>query len=243
MSYGRMAQVYDQLMEDAPYDQWIYWTKEVLGHYYPGASSILELGCGTGEITYRLHNQRYEVTGVDLSEEMLALAAAKKPSSSIQWIHQDIRNLEGFSNLDCIVSYCDVLNYITTEEDLLQVMERTYTSLKTGGLFLFDVHSLSHMMENLNGRTFAEVHEDLSYIWFCDCGKEENTVLHDLTFFVQNEACTYDRFEEQHFQKGYSINKLRTLLEQAGFKLLQIHSDFIFSPAEAGDRLFFICQK
>ncbi|MFG6148452.1 class I SAM-dependent DNA methyltransferase [Halobacillus sp. B23F22_1] len=241
MSYHRMAEVYDRLMKDAPYTDWVSWTKEVMAEHHPGAKTILELGCGTGEITNRLADS-YQMTGVDLSEDMLAIAANKDKRHQIQWLLQDISQLMGLSGYDAVISFCDVVNYIVREEQLLSVFKNAYSALQTNGLFLFDVHSLRHISNDLVGQTFAEVYDDLSYIWFCDQGEEQNTVEHDLTFFVKSGEL-FDRFDETHKQKGYSIDFLKEELRQVGFNILDIHSDFSYNSSIEGDRIFFVCQK
>ncbi|WP_079530338.1 class I SAM-dependent methyltransferase [Halobacillus hunanensis] len=240
MSYQQMAQVYDVLMKDAPYDQWVTWTKQIVQHYHPGAQRILDLGCGTGEITSRLADHGWQLTGVDLSEDMLTMAASK--DQTIQWLRQDITDLKGLHGYDCIVSYCDVMNYITDESSLDAVFKHAYQALSEQGLFLFDVHSVDHIVNDLCGQTFAEVYDDLSYVWFCDPGEEEYSMIHDLTFFVRYHK-DYQRFDEQHLQQGYHLETLQKAIEKAGFTLQRVTADFSVNPAERGDRLFFVCQK
>ncbi|WP_139376908.1 class I SAM-dependent DNA methyltransferase [Halobacillus salinus] len=236
-----MAHVYDRLMEDAPYAHWQSYTREMINAYLPGASSILDLGCGTGEITRRLHEDGFRVTGVDLSSDMLTIAQQKSPAS-IQWLHQDITNLEGLTGYDCVVSYCDVLNYLVDPEQVTQAFANAFEALRPQGLFLFDVHSVEHVEQHLLGQTFAEVYDDVSFIWFCDEGDQPNKVVHDLTFFVQQGA-TYERFDEQHVQRVYDLQDLKQWLKQTGFNIKQVSADFQTAPHTDGDRLFFVCQK
>ncbi|WP_082233772.1 class I SAM-dependent DNA methyltransferase [Halobacillus massiliensis] len=240
MSYRRMAQVYDRLMQDAPYGKWIRWTNQTLASSSKEIKSILDLGCGTGEIAIDLSQEGYQVTGVDLSEDMLSVASQKDTERKVQWLQQDITKLEGLSGYDCVVSYCDVINYIPDEAKLQSVFSNTYTALNKGGFFLFDVHSIEHIQQNLYGQTFAEVYDDLSYIWFCDPGETKYSLIHDLTFFIDNGR-GFERFDETHEQKGYPKETLKNLLENTGFFVESITADF--KEAASGDRLFFICKK
>lgn len=237
-----MARVYDLLMEDAPYDQWVEFTKQMINHYKPATGSILDVGCGTGEITHRLHQEGYRMTGVDLSSDMLTVAQQKDPQSKIEWINQDMTTLEGLEGYDCIISYCDVLNYLDDEQKVKNAFQKLYNALDNDGLFLFDVHSINHIQNNLSGATFAEVRDDISFIWFCDPGEKENSVIHDLTFFVRNED-SYQRFDEVHQQRGYHISDLNDWLEDAGFGLLGLFADFGEEATETGERLMFACKK
>ena len=127
MAYHHFAHIYDQLMKEAPYNAWLAYTEEVLrmnGISPPAV--LLDLGCGTGEIALRLSRIGYQVIGVDLSEDMLSVAENKAAADNlaIQWIKQDARSLQGFTDIDVCVSYCDVINYVTSEDDLAVFFKR-----------------------------------------------------------------------------------------------------------------------
>ncbi|MBM7554698.1 class I SAM-dependent DNA methyltransferase [Thalassobacillus pellis] len=243
MAYGRMALIYDRLMRDAPYDDWVSFTEK---HLTKKNADILELGCGTGEITLRLAEKGHRVTGVDVSGDMLTVANEKAAEAlNIKWLRQDIRSLEGLENFDCVVSYCDVLNYMNTHTDLLRVFHHAFEAIKPGGCFIFDVHSIEHLSRDMAGETFAEVYDDISYIWFCNEGDRINQVEHDLTFFIEENG-VYERFDEYHYQTGYAMADLNALLNETGFEHIQAFADFSGRKAmddSAGDRLFFVCEK
>src|SRR5690625_7756887 len=123
--------------------------------------SIVDLGCGTGEITIRLAHEGYDMVGVDLSPDMLSYAQQKSAlyKKSVMWIHQDIRELNGFQQIDLFISYCDVINYITKKSELTKMFKRVYNSLNDGGLFLFDIHSLYYATSQLINHTFTDENE------------------------------------------------------------------------------------
>lgn len=239
MSYGHLAGVYDRLMEDAPYEEWKRFFLNILDRENIRAARVLELGCGTGEITHRLAGEGFRMTGVDLSEEMLAVASSKK-ASSVQWMQQDITRLEGFSGYDAVISFCDVVNYVTDEGALESMFHRASLALEENGLFMFDIHAPSYALEVLAGETFAEVYDDLSYIWFCDM--DEDIMTHDLTFFVEQNG-GYQRFDEEHHQRIYEPGFINQLLQKNGFHTLSVHSDFKMEHGSEGDRIFFVGQK
>ncbi|MCT2537628.1 class I SAM-dependent methyltransferase [Aquibacillus koreensis] len=247
MSYAKMALVYDALMSDAPYDDWQAFADFIFKKYSTDISTVADLGCGTGQITRRLKKQGYQVFGVDYSEDMLAYAqqAATEEKLSIEWFKQDLRELNGFSNVDAAVSFCDVINYITDFDELRIVFKNVHQILKDKGLFLFDVHALEHVEQNLQDQTFAEVYDDLSYVWFCKSGENQGEVYHDLTFFeLDNEM--YERFDETHHQRTYSIPTYKRMLEETGFVVKGIFADFstqTMREDESGERIFYVCEK
>ncbi|WP_099158568.1 class I SAM-dependent DNA methyltransferase [Virgibacillus ndiopensis] len=247
MAYQQMANLYDQLMGDAPYDQWLNFTKEIFRRSGKTINHIADLGCGTGQITTRLAQAGFDTIGIDYSVDMLSYAQQRSSAESlpIQWIHQDLRELEGHTGLDAVVSYCDVINYITTKGELTLVFNNIFKMLRPGGMFIFDVHSMYHVKNNFVQKTFADVNDDISYIWFCSAGDEIGEMYHDLTFFVA-DGDKYVRFEEEHHQRTYSVDFYNDLLEAAGFKIQNLYGDFSLkqeSVHEKTERIFFVCEK
>lgn len=248
MVYRELASLYDRLMRDAPYSQWTSFTNEVLKKHHKSVKTIIDLGCGTGEITTRLAHGGYTMIGVDYSTDMLTLAQQKAidQNLSIQWIHQDLRALEGFTNLDAAISYCDVINYITSLEDVGNVFKRVAYCLKPGGIFIFDIHSINHVQQNMVHSTFSEVSDDFSYIWDCTAGDEVGEMYHDLTFFTLEEDGKYRRFDEYHHQHTYPIYSYQQLLSKAGFENIQIYADFntdCKKYSDEAERIFFFAIK
>lgn len=246
MSYQQMASVYDRFMAEAPYDDWVRFTMEIIKN--KKVERILDLGCGTGEITLRLKEQAFDVVGIDYSEEMLAFAAKKAldKNMSITWLQQDLTTMEGLTDFDLAISYCDVINYITEKKDLREVFERTYHSLNSSGLFIFDVHSIYQVEHHYKNQTFADVLDDMSYIWFCLEGDEQGEMYHDLTFFMYDQEDKYVRFDEYHHQRTYPIQFYKQLLSEVGFTNIKVYADFSLELNQYNDqseRIFFVAEK
>ncbi|WP_106497086.1 class I SAM-dependent DNA methyltransferase [Lentibacillus sp. Marseille-P4043] len=249
MAYQQLAYLYDQLMLDAPYDEWVAVTREIFKQSgKEEIKAVADLGCGTGKITSKLAKAGFDMIGVDYSEDMLSYAEQRASSAGlgVQWIHQDLRSLEGISGMDAVVSYCDVINYITTEEELETVFRHVANMLHEGGMFIFDVHSLYHVENHLVGETFAQVDDAISYIWFCSPGEATGDMYHDLTFFVSGDDDSYIRFDEYHHQCTFPIEVYRKLLQEAGFEIKNLYGDFSVEPESVSDsteRIFFAAEK
>ncbi|WP_188942070.1 class I SAM-dependent DNA methyltransferase [Virgibacillus salexigens] len=247
MVYKRMANVYDILMKDAPYDQWIQFTENLIQGR--NIQQIADLGCGTGEVAIKLAKKGYQVTGVDYAVDMLTYAEHKssKEKLPIQWICQDLRHLDGLQYQDLVISYCDVINYITTESELRDTFKRIYHALKPAGLFLFDVHAISFITNHYINETFAEVNDEASYIWFCNEGEQPGEMHHELTFFMTNDdGISYSRFDEDHYQRTFSIDFYKNLLMDAGFKNIKVYGDFSVKEdniTKNTARIFFSVEK
>lgn len=247
MTYERFAYVYDELMKDAPYEKWLMILTAKLEQYGIGGRKVLDLACGTGEMTVELAQHGFEVTGVDLSDEMLLVANEKavKLGLSIPLFQQNMAELEGLGQFDCVTIFCDSLNYLRDEEDIVKTFSRVHKHLKDGGLFMFDIHSLYKMEEIFSDHTFAVNGEEVSYIWDCFPGEEPYSVEHDLSFFVRDdESGLYDRFDELHYQRTYPVEQYKKWLEQAGFTVSEILADLEEAPlVTETERILFVASK
>ena len=247
MIYQGFAYIYDQLMKDAPYEQWVNLIEESISLYHQGAANLLDVGCGTGEIAVLLANKHLSVTGVDLSEDMLTVAQSKAENNkvNIMFLNQDMRDLSGFSNpFDVITICCDSLNYLESKQDVQATFRAVHSQLQNRGLFIFDVHSLHKIHNVFANSTFADQGEEVSFIWNSFLGDEPNSIEHDMTFFVKKDEY-YQRYDELHYQRTFSIEEYSLWLSEASFDIITICGDFELNeePGEKTERVFFICRK
>lgn len=243
-SYIQLAQVYDRLMADTPYDLWIQYAEAEWDYFQLAPKKVMDLACGTGNISILLAKRGYHVIGIDLSEEMLAITQdkAQQEGLSLNLYHQDMRELVSSELMDSIVCFCDSLNYVTDPRGIYQTFEQVYRYLRPGGVFLFDVHSVYKIREVFGDRSFNWTEEDIAYLWDCEY-EGEDQVSHFLTFFIK-EGELYRKFEEVHVQRGYSMSQLMSWLEKVGFIDIRCSGDFHHSsPSATSERLFFSCKK
>lgn len=247
-SYQILAPYYDELMSHVPYDKWVQFTNEQYDKHKISGKRILELGCGTGEIAIRLAAEGYDVTGVDLSEDMLTvgLQKAMEHHVHVQWIKQNIVELTGFEKMDMIVSYLDVMNYITNEMDLEQVFQRVYDSLAPDGIFIFDVHDEQFVKEERIDRTFVEHTDNITYIWECDDNQQPGSMAHYLTFFIKQANGLFEQFTEVHYQQVYSLSFYANLLKSIGFSKIEFYDDMTVEKGildQKNGRNFILAKK
>jgi SAM-dependent methyltransferase len=243
MAYHSLAYVYDQLMSEAPYDQWLKHVQNIMAIYQLQPQVIIDLACGTGTLTQQLTQSGFNVIGIDRSADMLAVAH-QKYGSHIEWIEQDMTSLELVKPVDMVLCFCDALNYLTTDDEVRQMFQSVYHQIADDGYFLFDCHSMYKVHQIFANNTFCSSDEELSYIWQCSLDEETNRVTHDLTFFVLGKNGSYQRFDETHEQRAYSHQQLTQWLTEAGFELLSITADFSeATPQDRSERLFFVAKK
>ncbi len=245
MGYEKFASVYDIMMQDVPYEQWANYLEAIMVKYDAVPEMILDLGCGTGTMTQLLAEKGYETIGVDLSEDMLITAKEKahKSNLDILYLCQDMTCFELYGTVGCVVSVCDSLNYITEEEQLLQVFKLVNNYLEPGGLFIFDLNTVYKFKEVLGDNTFAQAYEKCAYIWDNYYYDEEKMNEYNLTIFIE-ENNKYSRYEELHYEKAYSIETIKSLLKSAGLKVEAIYDDNTFDEEVAtSERIYFVARE
>lgn len=234
-AYTSFAAVYDQFMDNVPYAEWAAYLRGLLAGYGIRDGLVLELGCGTGTMTELLAGYGYDMIGVDCSEEMLDAAMEKRGASGhdILYLLQDMREFELYGTVRAVVSVCDSVNYILEEQELLQVFGLVNNYLDPGGVFLFDFNTDYKYREILGNRTIAEDREDCAFIWDNYYDEEDGINEYDLTLFIRMESGgtqgqgempyksgPFRRFRETHFQKGYTLEEIRSALGHAGMEFL-----------------------
>lgn len=110
-------------MDNVPYKEWADYLGKILKEYGIDDGLVLDLGCGTGNMTEMLASSGYDMIGVDNAEEMLEIAMEKKVESGhdILYLLQDMREFELYGTVRAVISACDSVNYITDDEDLTEV--------------------------------------------------------------------------------------------------------------------------
>lgn len=273
MSYQQFAYVYDRLMADMPYPEWIRFAQQCWEQYRTGTpweehgqpQTVIDLGCGTGNLTIPLALGGIDLVGIDLSTDMLAMAADKwsgiqnvynrkgkaSPSymsmGSVRWLHQDMRDFVLDKQVPCIISFCDCLNYLTEMDDVLRTFGQVHNALERGGLFMFDVHTPRLLEAYYDEQPFVYDEEDVAYIWTCDFDARRCEITNELTFFVQQEGVvppTYTKFVETHIQRAYDLDWIKQALQQSGLTVLACVADFTWDEADAAtERAFLVARK
>ena len=223
MSYNSFAYHYDKMMADVDYSWWI----ETVEKYVEKGCRVLDVGCGTGTLSFALIQSGYAVTGLDLSEDMLVIASekAKKRNVAIELIHRDMRELEGLSGFDCVLIAVDSLNYLENETDVKQTFAGVHAVLNPSGWLIFDVHTPHKMTETFKDYLYVENDDELTYIWHIEAGAHPLSVVHELTIFAQNENNSYSRTIEHHHQRTFEMVQYKKWLAEAGFEVITLDGD------------------
>lgn len=225
MNYKILAEMYDILTYDVNYGKMGEFYKKIFRKKDIYVRDILELGCGTGNITERL--VEYNVFGIDNSEDMLTLASEKFYNRrNVSLFKMDIREFSFNNSFDACIAALDVINYITDVQDLKEVFLNVFNHLKDDSIFIFDVNSSFKIREFIGNNVFTDEVDDILYVW--QGSYDENTQINDstLTFFIRDQDGRYERYSEVHREKAYELEFLKGLLLDIGFDNIESYNDF-----------------
>lgn len=242
-AYTGFAQVYDLFMDNVPYEEWSHYLISLLEEYGVSDGLVLDLGCGTGKMTRLLTKAGYDMIGVDNSEEMLQIAM-EQGTEGILYLCQDMREFELYGTVAAVVSICDSVNYILEEEDLLSVFRLVNNYLDPGGVFIFDLNTLYKYRELLGETTICENREEGSFIWENYFDEEEQINEYDLTLFIREESGLFRKYEETHYQRGYELETIKQLLDEAGMEFVAAYDAFTREqPKDDSERIYVIARE
>ncbi len=240
--YEGLAGVYDRLMSEVPYGDWADLVTQLIARYgisernVQGSAEegdteallaqernlVVELGCGTGIFTGLLAERGFDVMGIDRSPDMLAAAQGKNAAKGYQipYLCQDMRSLDLYCTAGTFLSICDSVNYLTTYRDLQKCFAGVCKFMYPGGVFIFDFHTKHYYRDVLGTRVITETDEDLCYIWDNIWDERGSINRYELTVFAEGPDGAYERLDETHVQRGYTLSEIKKLLSRAGLTCL-----------------------
>lgn len=247
MIYQSFAQLYDQLFDQELYKRWLDFT--LRESTLTAESKCLDLAGGAGRLAVMLAQHNINMTVGDFSAEMLSLAQqhADEANVPLEILEVDMRDLSGLSQYDLITCYADSLNYLDDLTAVQATFQQVAEHLSSGGTFLFDMISPHKTDVYYPGYMYNYEDDEhrQAFMWrsFMD-DDVEHGVIHELTFFNRLSDGNYQRVDETHFERAYPLEDIITQLKKAGFKRVEVSSDFGQAEATANnDRWFFKCRK
>ena len=247
MSYGIFSSVYDILTENVEYEKIAHKVCSLLHKNGVDGGLLLDLGCGTGTLSFLLEDCGYDVIGVDASEDMLIVANEKKydENSSAMFLCQKAEELDLFGTIDCAVSCLDTINHIENIQKVKKTISLVSLFMNMGGIFIFDMNTPYKHEQILGNNTFIYDMDEVYCAWQNSLDKDNKKTDIDLDFFIKNEddEC-YERYSECFSEYIYSINDIVDIIKKCGFTILETNDDYSANPVtEITERVTFVCKK
>lgn len=245
-AYRSFAQVYDLFMDDVPYGDWCEYVTELLAEQGCREGILLDLACGTGTLTELLARKGFDMIGVDASAEMLNLALEKRSRSGLDilYLEQDMREFELYGTVAGGVCICDSMNYLLEPQEVVETLRLVNNYLDPGAPFVFDFNTDYKYRVVMGETTIAENREEGSFIWDNFYDEETRINEYDLTLFVKEEDGRFSRFEETHYQRGYTLAEMKALVEEAGLAFVTAYDAFSKEPPrEDSERIYIVVRE
>ena len=196
--YTAFASVYDRLMTGVDYQGWANFYHALMERYGIPRGKVCECACGTGSLTIPLAAMGYQMTGVDISPDMLFEASqkARKAGAMIPFVKQDMRQLHLHRQMDAVLCTNDGVNYLRSEDELRQFFQASHRVLREGGGLFLDLSTPYKLRRVLGNHFIGDEDENIAYLWQNRYHEQQNCVEMNLAIFVRQEGETYLRIGE-----------------------------------------------
>ena len=243
-AYHELAKSYDRLTNDVDYEATVEFYMQILVREGVKPRTVVDLACGTGSVTEILARKGYDVTGVDMSEEMLTEAMAKvmDMEQPPRFVCQKLQELKLPRAVDVAVCALDSLDYITNPDDCAEAIRRVWKALNPGGIFIFDVNT-PEKLRAMDGQVFLDEDDDVYCVWRGEFDEDTNICSYGMDLFQRHGEVWHRSFEE-HREYAYSVEQLTGYLKKAGFTHIEVYADRKFeAPGEGEQRIYFKARK
>ena len=243
-AYRDLAGSYDRLTNDVDYEATAEFYNLILEREGVKPRTAVDLACGTGSVAAILARQGIRVTGVDMSEDMLAVAWEKTASMENQpmFICQKLQELQLPRGVDLAVCALDSLDYILDPNDCCEAIRRVYKALNPGGIFIFDVNT-PEKLRAMDGEIFLDEDDDVYCVWQGEFDEDTNICTYAMDLF-QRRGESWHRSFEEHQEYAYSAEMLTDFLKKAGFTGIRVYGDRrLEAPNALDQRIYFKARK
>ncbi|MBQ2817832.1 MAG: class I SAM-dependent methyltransferase [Clostridia bacterium] len=227
--YKDMAALYELMTDDYDHSKWCDFYMDIAS--LRRGMNVYEAGCGTGLMTRQLLKRGLKLISSDISDEMLRQAQQKSAMGQrAVFVKCDMREMESPKPVDAVICACDGVNYLTEGAERFFLAAKK--ALKKGGKLCFDISS-EYKLRNMAGQVFFDDRDEYTYMWTNSLDEETSLITMELAFFVPDGEGKYERFDERHVQRIYSVNEINEMLLSCGFENIEVYADQLKEPPKA----------
>ena len=214
--------------------------------------SVIDLACGTGAASVEFAMQSLDVTGLDISPEMLerAALAASGAGVDVRWVEGDMTAFAPLGSFDLCTCLYDAVNYLGGLSDVTALFRGAHKSLNPGGHFAFDINTRRKLSEHWSEMTLIAANDADRFLTYRSWFDEERGISPlIITGFERQADGSWSRFDEEHVESAFAIEQLTAALAGTGFEQIRLidwrEGDIEeFAPgSEESFRVMFIARK
>ena len=237
-AYDHLAWFYDRYMGAGFLDVYRDVLRDLFVSRTRTEANVLDLCCGTGQLSAWLTEQGYHVTGVDGSREMLSLAQHNAPGA--QFLCRDVRSFQIVEMFTGALCTFDSLNHVQSLLELGRVFNNVYTALKSGGRFVFDVNTEDGLQERWNS-TSSVIEKD--HVLAGAMSYDPKRKIATARFAAFRHRRKWERQDVEICERPFTASEVEKRLAKSFFKNVRFYdARRDFKKPETG-RLFFVCEK
>ncbi len=223
--YTGIAEAYDYILRHVDYDQWYRFIRGVMTIYAEKPETVLELGCGTGKFGAKFSADNFRIFGVDNSLNMLRVAKTRA-FRSFRIICADIRNFYFKKKFDFIFSVHDTMNYQLTTDDVRAVFRCVKNVMHDKSIFMFDITTEHNIDRFFNNKTSFYKTRGMNIEWSNVYDRENKHIISSFSIKYSDGRV----FNEEHIQKIYRQDEIEKILDEEGYDILHVCSDYTLNP-------------
>jgi SAM-dependent methyltransferase len=223
--YSSYARHYDQIGQRRFGERVSTMVLDLLEQEGRAIHSVVDVACGTGAATHVFAERGLETIGIDLSPEMLAVAAQLSVDSdqAIKWLHADMRTFALEGPVDLCTCFYDAVNYLDSIEGFRSFARSCLRALRPAGVLVFDINTRRKLSEHWSDMTIvAADNPDLFLVyksWFDESHTNSPLII---TGFERMPDGSWRRFDEEHIETAFAIADLAEALETEGFRDIRV---------------------
>jgi 2-polyprenyl-3-methyl-5-hydroxy-6-metoxy-1,4-benzoquinol methylase len=210
--------------------------------------TLLDVACGEGTFAVAQAAVGLEVTGVDISQQMLEIARRRADSQQVQaaFIQGDMRSLAPAHRYDLVTCWYDSLNYLLKPGDLTATFRGIATALEPRGHFIFDMNTIYGLAVLWRSQPFYLIQDrpEVFEVHVNSYDFDTRIATKRIVGFL-NQAGSWERIEEVHAERGYTRDEIGACLAAAGLRATHCWGSFqdMTEPGPETGRVWFVAER
>lgn len=241
-TYDIFLEYYDKIVRSVnnPLEDEIeFIVEDCIKEYKPEVKTILETACGTWVVAKELIKLWYDVTWLDISENMLKMAEKNVKKENL--VLADMTDFDLAKKFECVLCNYNSVCHLLKWEDWQNFFEQISNHLEKDWLFVFDINTLFEF-ESIT-RDFAQFYNFGDDTVCLEMFKKKTHFEWLVRIFKKSDWKKYDLIEEVVKENSFPISRITKELESRWFKILETVDYHYWKVTAESERVYFICKK